>query len=150
MPALDVLSEGRAVHALGGDENQFDIAYTGKAPDSRWKGLTYNTQSPYVMMNFSLKNGPVVVDVPPASDTAKFYGSIFNVWYKALEDVGPSGLDAGKGGKYLLLPPGYKGDLPAATFHCRAKPTPVTTSSAPCRGTPGSRAGMRRSAISRP
>jgi hypothetical protein len=29
-----------------------------------------------------------------------------------LEDAGPSGADAGKGGKYLLLPPGYAGPVP--------------------------------------
>ena len=30
----------------------------------------------------------------------------------ALEDVGPAGVDKGKGGKYLILPPGYKGEVP--------------------------------------
>jgi hypothetical protein len=29
-----------------------------------------------------------------------------------LEDAGPSGADAGKGGKYLVLPPGYTGSVP--------------------------------------
>ena len=29
-----------------------------------------------------------------------------------LEDVGPAGVDKGKGGKYLILPPGYKGEVP--------------------------------------
>ena len=30
----------------------------------------------------------------------------------ALEDVGPAGVDRGKGGKYLILPPDFKGDVP--------------------------------------
>jgi hypothetical protein len=30
----------------------------------------------------------------------------------ALEDVGPAGVDKGKGGKYLILPPGYKDRAP--------------------------------------
>ena len=33
-------------------------------------------------------------------------------WQTALEDVGPAGVDKGKGGKYLILPPGYKGKVP--------------------------------------
>ena len=33
-------------------------------------------------------------------------------WQAALEDVGPAGVDKGKGGKYLILPPGYKDEVP--------------------------------------
>ena len=32
-----------------------------------------------------------------------------DAWQAALEDVGPAGVDKGKGGKYLILPPGYQG-----------------------------------------
>ena len=31
---------------------------------------------------------------------------------REVADGGPQGEDGGKGGKYLLLPPGYKGDVP--------------------------------------
>ena len=31
-------------------------------------------------------------------------------------DIGPTGMDKGKGGKYLILPPGYKGDVPDGYF----------------------------------
>jgi hypothetical protein len=34
-------------------------------------------------------------------------------WFVPFEDVGPSGVDAGQGGKYLILPPGYKDNVPA-------------------------------------
>ena len=30
-----------------------------------------------------------------------------------LEDAGPEGADKGNGGKYLILPPGYDGKVPA-------------------------------------
>src|SRR5262249_22553181 len=30
----------------------------------------------------------------------------------AIEDVGPAGVDKGKGGKYVILPPGYKDKVP--------------------------------------
>jgi hypothetical protein len=35
-----------------------------------------------------------------------------DVWQAALEDVGPAGVDKGKGGKILILPPGYKDKAP--------------------------------------
>ena len=50
--------------------------------------------------------GPVVLEIPPADD-GLFNGSIMNYWQAAIEDVGPGGVDKGKGGKYLFLPPGY-------------------------------------------
>jgi hypothetical protein len=36
-----------------------------------------------------------------------------DAWQCALEDVGPAGVDQGHGGKYLILPPGYKGNVPS-------------------------------------
>ena len=39
-------------------------------------------------------------------------GSVDDAWQTALEDVGPAGVDKGKGGKYLILPPGYKDKVP--------------------------------------
>ncbi len=47
--------------------------------------------------------------MPPATDKVSYFGSILNVWSQPIEDVGPAGRDKGKGGKYLLLPPGYDG-----------------------------------------
>jgi hypothetical protein len=34
-------------------------------------------------------------------------------WQTAIEDVGPAGVDKGQGGKYLLLPPGFKEETPS-------------------------------------
>jgi hypothetical protein len=36
-----------------------------------------------------------------------------DVWQCPLEDVGPAGVDKGQGGRYLILPPGYKDNVPA-------------------------------------
>jgi hypothetical protein len=40
-------------------------------------------------------------------------GTIMDAWQVPLEDVGPAGVDKGKGGKYLILPPDYKGTPPS-------------------------------------
>ena len=40
------------------------------------------------------------------------FGTLLDAWQVPLADVGPEGEDQGKGGKYLLLPPDFKGDAP--------------------------------------
>jgi hypothetical protein len=52
-----------------------------------------------------------VLEIPPA-DGGSITGTIMDAWQAALEDVGPAGVDKGKGGKYLILPPGYKNKSP--------------------------------------
>ena len=54
----------------------------------------------------------MVLEIPPADDGGSITGSIDDAWQTALEDVGPAGVDKGKGGKYLILPPGYKEKAP--------------------------------------
>ena len=48
----------------------------------------------------------------PARDDASITGTVDDAWQTAIEDVGPAGVDKGKGGKYAILPPGYKDKLP--------------------------------------
>ena len=55
----------------------------------------------------------MVLEIPPAEEDASITGSIDDGWQVALEDVGPAGVDQGKGGKYLILPPDYKQQVPA-------------------------------------
>jgi hypothetical protein len=43
-------------------------------------------------------------------------GGIDNHWMYPLTDIGPFGPDKAKGGKYLILPPGYEGDIPEGYF----------------------------------
>ena len=40
-----------------------------------------------------------------------------NCWQEALEDVGPAGMDKGKGGKYLITPPEFKEPVPDGYLH---------------------------------
>jgi hypothetical protein len=47
------------------------------------------------------------MEIPPA-EGGRIVGSIDDAWQTAIEDVGPAGFDKGKGGKYLILPPGYE------------------------------------------
>jgi hypothetical protein len=110
-PALGVMAQVDAGRRDLGAGNH-DIIFTGKPMDHRWGGITYNNQSPYWVAGFSVKDEPVVVEIPPARADARFFGTIHDVWWVPLEDFGPAGADAGKGGKYLVLPPGYEGQVP--------------------------------------
>ena len=57
------------------------------------------------------KDGPTVIEVPP-----KLQGMLDDFWHRPLCDVGFVGPDKGEGGKYLILPPGYKGEIPEGYF----------------------------------
>jgi hypothetical protein len=97
-----------------------DILYFSKPADWKFRTTTPNASSLYVYLNFNTKDGPVVLDLPAAIG-AGLFGSLVNAWETPVADVGPEGEDKGEGGKYLLLPPGYSGDLPAGYFPIRAE-----------------------------
>jgi len=111
IPAVSMRSAINATKRdLGGDWN--DVVYFSKPMVARHGFLTANNQTPYVISSINTKNGPVVVDVPAASKTTKFFGSFIDAWQLPIADVGPTGDDKGKGGKYLFLPPNYDGKAP--------------------------------------
>lgn len=70
--------------------------------------LTGNTETVYGLCSFDLKrDGPVVVEAPPM-----MLGGFNDMWQNEIAGVGPTGVDKGKGGKFLLLPPAYSGNIP--------------------------------------
>jgi hypothetical protein len=74
--------------------------------------LTANNQVPYMGTFLNLRQGPVVVEIPPAGTKALLFGSFVDNWQAPIVDVGPEGEDEGRGGKYLFLPPGYLDPIP--------------------------------------
>jgi hypothetical protein len=99
------------VDKVKGDYNQ--VVYWSRLLDWKNQTLTPNPDVIYLMPFFNTQDvGPVVLELPPADD-GLFNGSIMNYWQAAIEDVGPGGVDKGKGGKYAFLPSGYdKSKLP--------------------------------------
>jgi hypothetical protein len=74
--------------------------------------LTGNNSTVYAIASLDLKvDGPTVVEIPPG-----MYGTANDALFKYLVDFGFVGPDKGKGGKYLFLPPGYKGKVPGGYF----------------------------------
>lgn len=73
--------------------------------------LTPNNNTPYTWFWLDLRSGPLVLEVPP-----RVLGLIDDMWYQFVTDLGMVGPDKGEGGKYLLLPPGYQGEIPPGHF----------------------------------
>ena len=93
-----------------GPDNQTDVIWENLV-DSKTVELTANDNTVYSFIWLDTHKGPLVVEVPP-----KVLGLIDDFWYRWVADVGITGADKGKGGKYLILPPGYKGPVPRRLF----------------------------------
>jgi hypothetical protein len=110
MPAVNYDLMYQEMLKLGGRPNQ--IVYWSRLPDWKNQTLTPNPDVIYLMPFFNTKDaGPLVLEIPPADDGV-INGTIMDAWQVPLEDVGPAGVDKGKGGKYLILPPGHQGAAP--------------------------------------
>ncbi|MDN7139850.1 DUF1254 domain-containing protein [Pseudomonas sp. JQ170] len=88
-----------------------DIMYWSRPSDWKNQTTTPNHSTLYVMLFVNLKDGPVVVDIP-ATANAGLYGSLLDAWTIPLINVGSLGQDKGQGARYVLLPPGYQGQVP--------------------------------------
>lgn len=75
--------------------------------DSKALWLTPNTVSVYMATWMELGDEPMVLETPP-----NVLGFINDAWFQYVVDFGNAGPDKGQGGKFLILPPGYKGESP--------------------------------------
>jgi len=82
--------------------------------DSKSLWLTPNTVSIYQIAWVELGGEPMVIETPP-----KVLGIIDDAWFHYVADFGNAGPDRGQGGKFLLVPPGYEGELPQGYFVTR-------------------------------
>lgn len=80
--------------------------------DARSLWLTANSTTVYVTTCLDLKQGPVVMEVAPG-----LLGAVNDAFFRWDTDIGVTGPDQGRGGRYLFLPPGYDGPVPAVGFH---------------------------------
>ena len=85
--------------------------------DSASLFLTPNSDTVYFWTFIDLASGPMVVDVPAMPAPSAILGTIDDMWFRWVTDVGLPGPDRGEGGKYLLVGPGYDGPLPDSGFH---------------------------------
>jgi hypothetical protein len=96
----------RSGNRVFGPDNE-TMLITESLMDSRSLMLPGNNETVYNMAWLDTKNGPLVINMPP-----QILGFIQDFWGRCVSDIGIMGPDKGTGGKYLLLPPGYKGNIP--------------------------------------
>jgi hypothetical protein len=102
IPAVSQAANRNAIRTLGQVNTVVPVFHM----DSRSIFLTANDNTLYSWAWLDLSKGPLVLEVPPKS-----LGAINDMWYRWVIDLGITGPDKGAGGKYLILPPGYKGDV---------------------------------------
>lgn len=79
-------------------------------------GFTLNSDTPYGPAILDLSNGPMVVDIPPGP----LIVIAMDVNQRWVADMGFPGPDQGKGGKHLVIPPGYTGNIPKGYYPWKA------------------------------
>jgi hypothetical protein len=84
----------------------------------RHVGYTLNSDTPYAPLLLDLTDGPMVIEMPPGP----LICVAMDLNQRWVADMGLPGPDAGKGGKHLLLPPGYKGEIPSG-YHTATSTT---------------------------
>ena len=105
--------------SIGAEDNTVTIY--PELMDAKSLYLTANADTIYYFSIVDLTKGPMVVEQPP-----KGLGTINDMWFQWVVDIGFPGPDRGEGGKYLLLPPGYDGPVPEGGFYvARSKTTRV-------------------------
>ena len=120
------------INTLGmrrGSEKTFGAGYDvlpvwKRRLDARTLVTTPNSDVIYAMSYLDLgKDGPLVLEAPPM-----LQGILLDFWQRPIPvddgrfagDVGFFGPDQGKGGKFLLLPPGHEGEVPPGHFVYRS------------------------------
>lgn len=91
----------------GGLKDNITLGVLAAGP--RQVGFTLNSDTPYGSGCLDLSEGPMVIEIPPGG----YIGLVDDHYQGWILDLGIPGPNEGKGGKHLILPPGYKGELPA-------------------------------------
>lgn len=84
-----------------------DLGIFEELMDARSLFLTPNSTTMYCVTEIDVKDGPIVVEVPPG-----VLGPVDDAYFRWVVDLGLTGPDQGKGGKYLFVHRDYDGDIP--------------------------------------
>ena len=114
-PLMNYKAMRDAFFSLGANYN--DVVYHSKVQNWKFQIATPNSTTPYVWTAWNLKDGPVVVEIPASTADIGIFGTLMESWQRPLEDVGAKGKNGGRGGKYVILPPGYRGPLLPGAFN---------------------------------
>jgi hypothetical protein len=127
VPLASIEGMRRGMESVGVDASNKILLYSDLM-DSNSLFLTGNTDTIYALAVLDLKrDGPTVVEIPAGAGP----GTVNDAYFRFVIDMGAPGPDRGKGGKYLILPPDYKGAIPEGYF---AVESPTYVNWVPLRG----------------
>jgi len=116
MPAVSIFCIRKGLAEFGA-RSSHQVVIWKTLMDARTVLLTGNSETVYALAFLDLRrDGPTVLDVPPA-----MLGAVNDMWQHELAGIGPTGVDKGKGGKFLLLPPDYQDGIPPGCFAVRSR-----------------------------
>ena len=116
LPAMNMYAMREGQRETFGDESNI-LMITKDRPDHN---MLFTTANPDVIYAFAWldlkKEGAMVLDMPPG-----LQGLLDDMWHRPITDIGAAGPDRNKGGKYLILPPGFEGDTPKGYFTMKSQ-----------------------------
>ena len=115
IPGASLVALRRGFQSVGVEDNSFTLF--PELMDSSSLFLTANSDTVYFWGFVDLSDGPMVVDVPPLGPPSGILGTIDDMWFRWVTDLGLPGPDRSAGGRYLIVGPGYDGPLPDSGFH---------------------------------
>lgn len=105
--SLEALRRG---HERVGVSNSNQVLIFEGLMDSTPLFLTGNSSTVYALAFLDLaKDGPTVIEVPAGTGP----GIVNDAFFRSVIDLGPPGPDRGQGGRVLILPPDFDGEVPA-------------------------------------
>ena len=112
--SLEAMRAGLVEHGI---EGCHQVLISEELLDSTPLFLTGNTDTVYAAGLLDLdRDGPTVVEIPPNCGP----GTVNDAWFRFVIDMGAPGPDRGQGGRYLIVPEDYDGDLPDGYFVARS------------------------------
>jgi hypothetical protein len=116
MPLMNYKAMYDSLHEVVGMNYNGDVVYHSKIQDWRRALATPNNTTQYVNFFWDLHEGPVVIEIPPTEGEISLYGTLMDSWHRPIEEFGERGIDRGRGAKYLMIPPDYKGYVPQSGY----------------------------------
>ncbi len=115
LPGASLAAIRRGYRSIGVEDNSF--VFFPELMDSASVFLTANCDTVYFWGFLDLTDGPMVIDVPSIETPSGILGTVDDMWFRWVTDLGLPGPDRGQGGRYLMVGPGYDGPLPDSGFH---------------------------------
>jgi hypothetical protein len=115
MPGASLVGMRTGFRKLGTDNGS--ILLFANLLDSKSLVLTGNADSIYFSHVAGSKGRSAGDPIAPQGAGA----FLDDFWFQYIADMGNAGPDKGQGGKYVVLPPGYKGEVPEGYFIARSR-----------------------------